>query len=77
MITTTDLHPAGVRTNIAGLPEVLARAAREHYVPAGRPLGLFLHVPRKPGASRPVGRGAHAGARLAPDGSLADDDRPG
>ena len=52
VITTTDIHAPEYRWNIAGLPEVLAQAAREHYVPAGRRLGLFLNIPRTPRRDR-------------------------
>jgi hypothetical protein len=65
VITTTDLYRPEYRLNIAGLPEVLAQAVREHYIPADRPLGLFRNIPRssrrevsgrpvrKPGPRRP------------------------
>jgi hypothetical protein len=46
VITTTDLNRPEYRWNIAGLPEVLAQAVREHYLPAGRRLGLFRNLPR-------------------------------
>jgi hypothetical protein len=46
VITTTDLNRPEYRSNIVGLPEVLAQAVREHYVPAGRRLGLFRNLPR-------------------------------
>jgi hypothetical protein len=56
VITTTDLQRPDDRPNADGLPEVLAEAARAHYVPAGRRLGLFVNVPRS--AQRvPVGVG--------------------
>jgi hypothetical protein len=47
VITTTDLDRPEYRRNIVGLPEVVAQAAREHYVLAGRRLGLFLYAPRR------------------------------
>jgi hypothetical protein len=51
VITTTDLFRPEYDASPSGFPAVLARAARAHYVPAGRPLGLFLHVRRS--ARRP------------------------
>jgi hypothetical protein len=46
VITTSDLYRPEYDASESGLPAVLARAARAHYVPAGRRLGLFLHVRR-------------------------------
>jgi hypothetical protein len=43
VITTTDLNGPGYETYLAGLPAVLARSARAHYVPLGRPMGLYLY----------------------------------
>ena len=54
VITTTDLYSPDYDQSTSGLPPVLARAAREHYAPAGRRLGLFLHVRRsgrRPGSA--------------------------
>jgi hypothetical protein len=48
VITTSDLNRAAYDTSTSGLPEVLARVARAHYVPASRQLGLFIYVPRNP-----------------------------
>jgi hypothetical protein len=47
VITTTDLYRPEYDVNTSGFPALLARAAREHYVPGGMRLGLFFCVPRK------------------------------
>jgi hypothetical protein len=51
VITTSDLSRSAYDTSTSGLPEVLARVTRAHYLPASRQLGLFIYVPRN--ARRP------------------------
>jgi hypothetical protein len=46
VITTSDLNSPRYEANIFGLPIVLTRAARAHYRPSGRRLGLYLYVNR-------------------------------
>jgi hypothetical protein len=46
VITTSDLNRSAYETSTSGFPEVLARSARAHYVPARRELGLFIYIPR-------------------------------
>src|SRR5262249_13213186 len=46
VITTSALYGPEYDTSTAGFPAVVAQAARAHYVPAERRLGLFLHVRR-------------------------------
>jgi hypothetical protein len=53
VITTTELYGPEYDASTSGFPAVLARVAREHYVPAGMRLGLFLHIrksARRPGS---------------------------
>jgi hypothetical protein len=46
VITTSELYRREYDASTSGFPEVIARAAREHYRPADRRLGLFIYVPR-------------------------------
>jgi hypothetical protein len=48
VITTTDLNGPGYDASIAGLPPVLARAARARYALQGRPMGWYLYGRRAP-----------------------------
>jgi hypothetical protein len=46
VITTSELYRREYDAITSGFPEVIARAARQHYLPADRRLGLFAYVPR-------------------------------
>jgi len=67
VIATADLYRPEYDASTSGFPEVVARAARAHYVPASRQLGLFIYVPRNARRPSPAkGAGAVEDARPDP-----------
>ncbi len=60
VITTSDLNRSAYDTSTSSFPEVLARSARAHYVPARRELGLFIYIPRSARRAGSVGDRARA-----------------